>query len=97
MSAASQATSAVLDKIRKEEIMAATTCISYGWVGEDREVELMVKDGVWVTAHYIDGQPDRRLSKTPHTNEILTPWSEAVPRSTVVQELTARNPHLRIR
>jgi len=77
--------------------MAATTCISYGWVGEEREVDLAVKDGVWVTTHYIDGQPDRSLSKGSHTNEVLTPWLEAVPRSTVIQELTARNPHLRIR
>jgi hypothetical protein len=77
--------------------MATMTCISYGWIGEDREVELMVKDGVWMTTHYIDGQPDRRLSKSHDTHELLTPWLESVPRSTVVQELTARNPHLTIR
>ena len=77
--------------------MSTTTCISYGWVGEDREIELTVKDGVWITRHYIGGQPDRSLSKTKDTHEMLTPWLEIVPRSTVVQELTARNPHLMIR
>jgi hypothetical protein len=77
--------------------MAGTTCISYGWVGENREVELAVKDGVWITTHYIDGQPDRSFSNPPGTNEVLTPWPEEVPRNTVIQELTARNPHLTIR
>jgi hypothetical protein len=84
-------------KASRRNVMATTMCISYGWVGEDREVELVVKDGCWVTRHYIDGEPDQSFSKTQHTHELLTPWSEAVPRSTVVQELTARNPHLRIR
>jgi len=77
--------------------MSMMTCISYGWVGEDREIELTVKDGIWMTRHYIDGQADRSLSKTNETHELLTPWLEAVPRSTIIQELTARNPHLTIR
>ena len=76
--------------------MVTPYCISFGWAGENREVELLVKDGVWMTAHYIDGQPDQQLIKTYGSHELPTPWSDAVPRSTVVQDFTARNPHIKI-
>ena len=76
--------------------MAVTPCVvSFGWAGEEREVKLVKKDGVWATAHFVQGQPDPKITKLYGSNELPTPWSDSVDRETVVQALTVINPHIR--
>ena len=70
--------------------------VSFGWIGENREVKVSLKNGVWVTTHYVDGQPDPQLIKAFGTHELPTPWSEDTDRSTVVSELEVRNSHAKI-
>lgn len=78
--------------------MATTTpcVVSFGWAGEDREVKLLKKNGVWMTAHFVKGQPDQKFAKLYGSNELPTPWPESTDRETVVQALTAINPHIKI-
>ncbi len=71
--------------------------VSFGWIGEDREIEVVLEHGVWHTAHVVDGEPDKSLNRIHGTNRLHTPWSEETDRETVIQELAARNPHARIR
>ena len=70
--------------------------VSFGWIGEDREIKIVVKDGVWTTVHHVDGQPDKQLIKMFGTHELPTPWSEDTDRDTVISELAARNQHAKI-
>ena len=69
---------------------------SFGWVGEDREIKLVVKGGVWHTVHTIGGQPDQKLIKLHGTNELPSPWSESTDKNTVIKELTELNQHAKI-
>jgi hypothetical protein len=76
--------------------MAVTPCVvSFGWAGEEREVKLVKKDGVWTTAHFVQGQPDPKIAKLYGSNELPTPWSDTIDRETVVQSLTVINPHIK--
>jgi hypothetical protein len=75
--------------------MAVTPCVvSFGWAGEEREVKLVKKNGVWMTAHFVKGQADQKVAKLYGSNELPTPWADNVDRETVVQALTAINPHI---
>lgn len=77
--------------------MATTPCcVSFGWVEEDREVKLLKKNGVWMTAHFNKGQPARKISESYGSHELPTPWPDTVDRETVLRELTVRNPHAKI-
>lgn len=66
---------------------------SFGWIGENREMKVFLKDGQWHTRHFIDGQPDQSLIKIYGTHEIPTPWSEETDQETVISELAMRNQH----
>ena len=35
--------------------------VSFGWIGEDREITVKVVDGVWHTVHIVNGEPDGSL------------------------------------
>jgi hypothetical protein len=69
---------------------------SFGWVGENREIKLVQKEGIWKTVHFIDGQPDQKLIKLHKTNELPTPWADSTDRATVVAALSEINPHAKI-
>ena len=32
--------------------------VSFGWIGENRSIKVILKDGLWHTEHHIDGKPD---------------------------------------
>ena len=70
--------------------------VSFGWVGENREVEVVLKDGRWHTVHSVDGDPDPRMIKIYGSNVLPSPWTEETPRETVIEELSARNVHAKI-
>ena len=70
--------------------------LSFGWAGEDREIKVVLKDGVWMTEHFIEGEPDPLVTKMFGSHQLPTPWTEETDRDTVVQELTARNAHAKI-
>ena len=71
--------------------------VSFGWSGEpERDIKLFVKDGVWMTSHYIEGKPDELFVKIFGSHELTTPWTEETDRETVVKELSARNPHAKV-
>ena len=70
--------------------------VSFGWAGEEREIKVVPKDGVWMTAHYREGRPDPLVVKMFGTHELPTPWSEDTDRDTVIQELAARNARAKI-
>ena len=70
--------------------------VSFGWIGEDREITVKVVDGVWHTVHIVNGEPDKSLTRTHGSNTLATPWTEETDRETVIQELSARNPHAKI-
>ena len=70
--------------------------VSFGWIGENREIKVVLKDGVWNTVHYVDGEPDPHFTKIYGSNELPTPWTEETDRDTVVSELAARNQHAKI-
>ena len=70
--------------------------VSFGWIGENREITLKVKDGIWHTVHHVDGEPDPHFSKIFGSNELPTPWKEDVDKETVIKELADRNPHATI-
>ena len=70
--------------------------VSFGWIGEDREITVKVVDGVWHTVHIVNGELDRSLTRTHGSSTLPTPWTEGTDRETVIQELAARNPHAKI-
>ena len=70
--------------------------VSFGWVGENREMEVVLKGGRWHTVHRVDGEPDPRMIKIYGSNELPTPWTEETSRETVIEELAARNGHAKI-
>ena len=70
--------------------------VSFGWIGENRDIKVLLKDGVWMTSHKVDGEPDPFLTKTYGTHELPTPWTEETDRETVIKELKARNEHATI-
>ena len=55
-----------------------------------------LKEGVWNTVHYIDGEPDQAMIRMFGSHELPTPWTEETERETVVQELAARNANSKI-
>jgi hypothetical protein len=67
--------------------------VSFGWTGENREIEVVLKDGTWMTVHYVDGEPDPHFSKIFGSNELETPWTDETDKDTVIKELADRNPH----
>ena len=67
--------------------------VSFGWNGRDRDIEVFLKDGVWMTRHTIDGAPDEQLARMLGSHELPTPWKEDTDRETVIQELAVRNQH----
>ena len=69
------------------------SCVSFGWAGEEREVKVSLVDGVWVTSHFINGQPDPLVAKIFGSHQLATPWAEKTSRDKVVDELKSRNPH----
>ncbi|MCY4580467.1 MAG: hypothetical protein OXD31_15660 [Chloroflexi bacterium] len=73
--------------------MAAPVMVSFGWTGENREIKVVQQDDAWYTEHLIDGEPDQQLIKLFGTNVIPTPWSSDSDKSTVMEELTVRNPN----
>jgi len=70
--------------------------VSFGWIGENREITVVLKDGVWHTVHYIDGEPDQGMIKIHGSNELPTLWTAETDRETVISELAARNSHATI-
>ena len=70
--------------------------VSFGWAGEDREVKVVLKDGVWVTEHYIKGKPDPLVVKMFGSHQLPTPWTEETDRDAVIEELKVRNAHAKI-
>ena len=70
--------------------------VSFGWAGENREIKVVLKDGVWMTVHNVDGEPDQHFIKVFGSNELPTPWSEDTDRDTVISELASRNQHAKI-
>ena len=73
--------------------MAAPVMVSFGWTGESREIKVVQQDDAWYTEHLIEGEPDQQLIKLFGTNVIPTPWSSDSDKSTVMEELTVRNPN----
>ena len=70
--------------------------VSFGWNGRDRDIEVFVKDGVWMTRHTIDGEPDEQLIRMLGSHELPTPWSEGTDRDAVIRDLSDRNRHATI-
>ena len=70
--------------------------VSFGWIGENRSIKVIIKDGLWHTEHLIDGKPDEHLIKVFGANILPTPWSEEVDQETVIKELKERNLHAEI-
>ena len=70
--------------------------VSFGWIGENREIEVVLEDGVWHTVHTIDGEPDQSLTRIHGSNKLPTPWTEETNKRTVISELAARNQHAKI-
>ena len=64
--------------------------------GGDKEIKVVLKDGTWMTTHFVDGEPDRHVIKMFGTNELPTPWSSDTDRDTVIEELASRNAHAKI-
>jgi hypothetical protein len=67
--------------------------VSFGWSGENREIEIFLKDGTWMTRHFVDGKPDPLFTKCYGSHELRSPWTEDTDRDTVIEELSARNQH----
>ena len=67
--------------------------VSFGWIGENREIKVVLKDGVWMTTHLVDGEPDPFLTKTYGSHELPTPWTDETDKATVIKELADRNQH----
>ncbi len=67
--------------------------VSFGWVGENRDIKVELDDGTWMTVHRVDGQPDERMIKMFGSHKLPTPWKEDTDKDTVISELAARNPH----
>ena len=65
--------------------------ISFGWIGENREIKLEKKDGVWVTVHSIEGKPDQNLIDVFGSNELPTPWPDSTDKEYVINALTEVN------
>ena len=73
--------------------MGAPVIVSFGWTGEDRKINVVERDGKWLTEHVVDGSPDEQLVRLFGTNVIPTPWSADKSRDEVVEELAVRNPN----
>ena len=68
--------------------------VSFGWSGEEnKEITVVLKDGVWMTTHFIAGEPDQQIIRMFGSNELPTPWTEETDKETVIQELQIRNGH----
>lgn len=76
--------------------MDAPVIVSFGWTGEDRKINVVERDGKWLTEHVVDGSPDQQLIRLFGTNTIPTPWSSDKSRDEVVEELSVRNPNSRV-
>ena len=76
--------------------MDAPVMVSFGWTGENREIKVVEENGLWLTEHLIDGEPDRQLIKMFGTNKIPTPWSSESSRDEVMEQLTVRNPNSKV-
>ena len=74
----------------KKELKPIT---SFGWAGENREIQVFQKKGIWMTRSLIDSQPDPSLLKIYGTNELPTPWTKETDKETVIKELSVRNQH----
>ena len=70
--------------------------VSFGWIGENRSIKVILKDGLWHTEHHIDGKPDEHLIKVFCANILPTPWGDDVDQETVIKELKERNLHAEI-
>ena len=73
--------------------MDAPVIVSFGWTGEDRKINVVERDGKWLTEHVVDGSPDQQLIRLFGTNTIPTPWYSDKSRDEVVEELSVRNPN----
>jgi len=74
---------------------AAYTSFGRGREG-NYEIKVELKEGTWITVHTLDGKPNPDIIGMFSTHELPTPWGEETERSTVVEELTARNPNAKI-
>ena len=71
--------------------------VSFGWSGgENPEIRVVLKDGLWMTSHHVDGKPDPRIIEMLGSHVLPTPWSEDTDRETVIRELSLRNQHARV-
>ena len=67
--------------------------VSFGWSGENREIEVFLENGIWMTRHFVDGKPDPLFTKCYGSHELPSPWTEDTDRDKVIEELSSRNQH----
>jgi len=70
--------------------------VSFGWTGENREIEVVLQDGRWMTTHFIDGKPDEHFTRIFGSHVLPSPWDENTDKEVVIEELSARNQHAKV-
>ncbi len=72
--------------------------VSFGWSRDgDKVMKVFVRDGRWMTGHYLDGEPDQGIVKPFGTHELPTPWAEdEKTQEEAIKELADRNPRANV-